>query len=221
MLREGGAVVVTGVLDEACRWLNRRFFKFITTGKPWVILKWAESHDGFLDRVRKEGDVTGPNWITNLTARTLVHKWRSEEAGIMAGVNTILTDNPRLDVRDWTGRNPVRIIIDRNGRIGQFFNVMDGKQKTVLFTTKPAEPGTNTENINPSDDFSLENILRNLGGMGISSLMVEGGSLLLTSFLSSGQWDEARVFTGRDDFQDGVRAPRHEKGPGRVGPLQE
>ena len=126
MLREAGIEVIIGVLDEASDWMNRRFFKYIATGKPWVILKWAESRDGFLDRVRQEGEEVRPNWITNQTARILVHKWRSEEEGIMAGVNTVLSDNPRLDVRDWTGSNPVRILIDRNDRIGRLFHVKDG-----------------------------------------------------------------------------------------------
>ncbi len=207
LLKDGGSEVISGILPEACTWLNRRFFKYITTGMPWVILKWAQSRDGFLDRVRTEGTETGPNWITNETARMLVHKWRSEEAGIMAGVNTVLTDNPRLDVRNWTGKNPVRILIDRNDRIGPLFHVKDGSLRTLVFTS--ANPGKEpgTEYIDPGNDFSLENILKILGEKGISSVMVEGGALLIESFLNGNLWDEARVFTGKTEFRAGVTAP--------------
>ncbi len=212
-LRESGVEVITGILSGACLDLNRRFFKFISTGKPYVILKWAESRDGFLDRLRVSGEEARPNWITNETARLLVHKWRAEEAGIMAGVNTVLIDNPRLDVRDWTGPSPVRIIIDRNGRTEGDFHIYDGSRKTIVFTTAALKPRANTEYLNPDDDFSLDHILQILGSRGIWSVMVEGGALLMNSFLTAGLWDEARVFTGKAEFKAGIRAPVMEMEP--------
>ncbi len=207
MLKRAGTVVVQGVLEEESRWLNRRFIKYITTGKPYVILKWAESSDGFLDRIRVEGDENRPNWITNQTARMLVHKWRSEEAGIMAGVNTVLTDNPRLDVRDWSGTSPVRIIVDRHNRIGHRFNVKDGNLPTIVITNDTGENLPGIRYIEPGGNFSLSNILNILGKEGIISVMVEGGAMLLSSFLKEDLWDEARVFTGNAEFKAGVKAP--------------
>ena len=131
----------------------------------------------------------------------LVHKWRSEEAGIMAGVNTILTDNPRLDVRDWTGKNPVRIIIDRNNRIGRFFNVKDSSRPTLVFTSEAGEDAPNLEYINPSNDFRLGNILRNIAERWDLFRHGRGWRLLLNSFINANLWDEARVFTGKTNFR--------------------
>ncbi len=207
ILEEAGIEVVSGILPEETFWVNRRFFKYITRGEPYVILKWAESSDGFLDKNRAEGDEQKPNWITNHSARMMVHKWRSEEAGIMVGVNTVLTDNPRLNVRDWTGKNPLRIIVDRNDRIGQQFNVKDDSQPTIIFSVSGTKNTVNTEYIDPDNDFSLANILRITGEKEVSSVIVEGGALLINSFLGENLWDEARVFSGNMPFHAGVKAP--------------
>ncbi len=207
-LRASGVELVSGILEKESARLNKRFFTYINKRRPYIILKWAESRDGLLDKTRLPGDEVMPNWITNETARMLVHKWRSEETAILAGVNTVLSDNPRLNLRDWPGNHqPVRVLIDRNGRIDPGFHLMDGSQKTILFTCseKRVIPGIDYVTIN--QETKLEEILHILAGKGIVSLIVEGGALLLNSFIRQKLWDEARVFTGNTYFHTGVQAP--------------
>lgn len=212
ILEDSGIKVITGVLEKESNFLNRRFLVNQLRKRPYIILKWAQSRDNFIDKLRKPGDALQPNWITNQTARMLVHKWRSEESGIMAGVNTILTDNPALNVRDWSGKCPVRIIIDRNGRIPENFRLKDDTEKTWIFTSGNKKPGgINTRYFDLPRDYSLSEFLKNLLKMGISSLIVEGGLSLLNRFIYSDLWDEARVFTGNMEFTKGIPAPVIEK----------
>ncbi|MGC9342362.1 MAG: bifunctional diaminohydroxyphosphoribosylaminopyrimidine deaminase/5-amino-6-(5-phosphoribosylamino)uracil reductase RibD [Bacteroidales bacterium] len=211
-LRQSGVKVTTGILEDECRFLNRRFIINQEEKRPYVILKWAESSDGFIDKVRKKGDPLRPNWITNHTARMLVHKWRSEEDGITAGVNTILTDNPSLNLRDWTGKDPVRIIIDRFGRIPANFNVKDNSSPTWIFSNmKNGIIGDNTRIFKISAKYELSDLLNKLYKEGISSVIVEGGADFTNSFINNDLWDEARVFTGKEKFIEGVKAPKIEK----------
>lgn len=208
MMTASGIGVISGILEKESAILNKRFFTFITKKRPYLILKWAESRDGFLDKIRTSDDELKPNWITNETARMLVHKWRSEEAAIMAGVNTVLADNPRLNLRDWPGkRQPVRVLIDRNERIDSRFNVLDGSQKTIVFTLNEVPSTSEIEYIRIEGNTVLEDILLMLGEREVISMIVEGGSLLLKSFINSGLWDEARVFTGNSYFYSGIEAP--------------
>ncbi len=132
-LREAGIDVTVGVLDKEARELNRRFLVYHVRKRPYVILKWAQTLDGYIDSVRKADDPIAPVWITNDLARTLVHRWRSEEQAILIGTNTVAKDNPRLDVRDWSGRNPMRVVLDRKLRLSPDFHVFDGTIPTIVF----------------------------------------------------------------------------------------
>lgn len=213
ILQNGGCEVVHGVLDDSCRFLNRRFFCFHEKQRPFVILKWAQTIDGFIDRERQPDEEIRPNWITGESARMLVHKWRAEEQSIMVGTKTALLDNPRLNVRNWSGKNPVRLLIDKNGKIGDTHFLLDDEILTYVFTEKPGLSKTRTHFIQMNfNEALLTQILTFLYEREIQSVFVEGGAALLNSFLNKGLWDEARVFIGRKEFKSGVKAP-HVKNP--------
>ena len=142
LLRANGVEVVCGVLENECKAINKRFFTWHLHKRPYIILKWARSADGFIDLDRPANAPVGPNWITSPTARILVHKWRSEEQAILAGTNTIMKDNPRLNIRDWSGKDPLRVIIDRNLKVGSHHHIFDNTQETLIFTEKlPSDEG--------------------------------------------------------------------------------
>ncbi len=206
-MEEAGIDVRAGCLEAEGYNLNRRFFHFHRRKRPYVILKWAQTQDGFLDFVREPGDPVGTNWITDEVSRTLVHKWRSEEAAIMVGTNTVITDNPRLNIRKWTGDQPVRITLDRNGRLSPNAMILDGTQDTLVFTGVPGQYSGRTRSIHVDPSYDLEDLMEELFDQQILSVFVEGGALLHHSFLQSGLWDEARVFTGKISFSQGVKAP--------------
>ena len=207
-LRAGGCQVHAGCLSEESRFLNRRFFTFHEKARPYIILKWAQSADRFLDIVRNETHHLLSTWITGEPERQLVHKWRSEEQAIMVGTNTALKDNPKLNVRSWTGKNPVRLIPDRNLRLSPDLNIFDSTVETWIFNEQKNQRIKNTEwiptHFGPS---SLKNILRILHSRGIQSVLVEGGFELLDSFIKDKLWDEARIFTGQKHFYQGIPSP--------------
>ena len=203
-MRDAGVDVTTGCLEEEGYNLNRRFFVYHIKRRPYIILKWAQTSDGYMDVVR---DPVGTNWITDEVCRTLVHKWRSEEASILVGTGTIMADNPRLNIRRWTGQQPVRITIDRNGRLFEGAHILDGSQDTIVFTCVPDKYSGKTRSIQVDHDYDLGEALEELHDQQIISLFVEGGSSLLGSFISAGLWDEARVFTGKMAFGQGIQAP--------------
>jgi diaminohydroxyphosphoribosylaminopyrimidine deaminase/5-amino-6-(5-phosphoribosylamino)uracil reductase len=206
-MEDAGVEVHRGCLAEEGTWLNRRFFHFHEKKRPYVIMKWAKTQDGYMDVVRDPGDPVGTNWITDDVSRTLVHKWRSEESAIMVGTNTVITDNPRLNVRRWTGDQPVRITLDRNGRLPGDAKILDGSQETLVFTGVPGKYSGRTRSILVDPSYDLEDLMEELFDQQILSVLVEGGAELLNSFIQSGLWDEARVFTGKVSFSQGVRAP--------------
>ena len=207
-LRKAGCRVETGILRDECLQLNRFYYTFHTRGRPYIILKWAQTADGFISPAPEDAGAGPVQWITGEVERMLVHKWRSEVQSIMAGTDTLLADNPRLTVRDWPGKNPLRIIPDRRSRLPQTLNVFSNDADTVLFTTKP---GTDREHLKhvrlSSEQAPLTEIMGHLFDTGIQSLLVEGGAVLIESFIASGLWDEARIFTGTISFTRGVRAP--------------
>ena len=206
-LKKGGTEVIYGVLEDEGAHLNRRFLTFHRRKRPYIILKWAETSDGFIDIERQEGDPVGTNWITDEIARTLVHKWRSEEAGLMAGTNTIIADNPKLNVRRWTGNSPLRITFDRNGRIPESANILDNSQDTLVFTCQQEKYSGKTNSVLIDHDYHIEDVLSELYDQKIISILVEGGQQVHQAFITSGLWDEARVFKGRMMFSQGVKAP--------------
>jgi diaminohydroxyphosphoribosylaminopyrimidine deaminase/5-amino-6-(5-phosphoribosylamino)uracil reductase len=211
LLKNAGCRVVTGILSSECEELNRRFFTFQKMERPYIILKWAETADGFLDKIRTRDEK--PEWITNHASRILVHKWRSEEQAIMVGANTAIMDNPKLNVREWIGKNPVRIVIDNDLSLPadlELFKAGNEGQKTIIFTYK--NPPLVNENIEfvkiPTDVDKISFVIKHLYCNKILSIIVEGGAKLIGLFLERNLWDEARVFNGKVLFHEGVRAPQ-------------
>jgi diaminohydroxyphosphoribosylaminopyrimidine deaminase/5-amino-6-(5-phosphoribosylamino)uracil reductase len=202
-LRAAGIAVETGVLTELGRQLNARFFTFFEQQRPYLILKWAETADGF---------ISGPNGqplaISGQLAQRLVHRWRSEEDAIMVGTTTAKTDNPRLNVRQWPGRNPIRIVIDKSLQLPSSLHLFDNAQPTLVYNYQKTEVSDQTTylQLSPGQPF-LPQLLTNLHARHIQSVFVEGGSTLLNSLLDAGLWDELRVFRSTKLVADGVKAP--------------
>jgi diaminohydroxyphosphoribosylaminopyrimidine deaminase/5-amino-6-(5-phosphoribosylamino)uracil reductase len=208
-LKKAGCNVEVGVLEEECKDLNRRFFTFHQKRRPFIILKWAQTEDGFIDVDRSVQDYGQPTWITNELSRIAVHKMRSEESAILVGTNTILKDNPSLTVRVWSGRQPLRLVVDRCLRLPAEVELFNQKCPTVVFTSKHAESKPNLEYQKIIFDGSeIEQILDILYRRNILSLIVEGGRELLLSFIKNSLWDESYIFVGRRLFQKGVQAPK-------------
>jgi diaminohydroxyphosphoribosylaminopyrimidine deaminase / 5-amino-6-(5-phosphoribosylamino)uracil reductase len=211
-LKESGCDVIYPVLEKECRDLNHRFFHYHINKRPYIILKWAQTKDGFIDKDRQNLKSPQINWITSENSRKLVHKWRSEEHSIMVGTNTVIADNPQLTVREWTGKNPIRITVDYNHRLSGSLNIFNEKSKTIVFKkriNKELERNNIEQIIIPEHAVSenLTIILNELHSREIQSVLVEGGSKLIQSFLNAGYWDEARVFVGNIIFNKGVAAP--------------
>ena len=197
-----------GVMEDECRELNRRFITFHEKGRPYIILKWAQSRDGFIDRKREKGSNVGINWISDKQARQLVHKWRSEEQAILVGTNTAEIDDPRLTVRDWEGKDPLRLVIDIKGRLSPALKLFDGSTRTLVFTRQPKTSKKNLEFVEvPEEKDVISFLLSHLHSIDIQSLIIEGGAHLLGSLISMDLWDEARVFSSQHDFGDGLKAP--------------
>lgn len=205
-MKKAGIEVQVGVLEHECRYLNRRFFTFHECQRPYVLLKWAQTLDGFIDTDRTE--TQHPTWITNALSKRLVHRQRSEESAILIGTNTAEYDNPALTVREWSGNQPLRMVIDRKGRLSHNLTIFDQKAPTWVFT-EVAQP--DQENVKYIVlDFEkdiLPQLLHELYRRDVLSVVVEGGSILLNSFIASGLWDEAYVYTGNQFFGRGVKAP--------------
>jgi diaminohydroxyphosphoribosylaminopyrimidine deaminase/5-amino-6-(5-phosphoribosylamino)uracil reductase len=207
-LRNAGCEVITGVLDEECRRLNKRFFMFHEKKRPYITLKWAQSADGYLDIFRTENQMIGPNWISGKPERVLVHKWRACEQAILIGGGTSRVDNPKLNVRDWKGPDPLRLVLSSSGLVRNGFSENEITGTEVVFThnTDTEIPKVKKVKLDKSISSSLQ-IAEYLFNSGIQSLFIEGGASVLNHFISTGMWDEARIFTGMKDFKEGVRAP--------------
>lgn len=206
-LMEAGVNVTVGVLEEECYQLNKRFFTFHNKKRPYIILKWAESQDGFIAPIQKKENK--PVWITNQYSRQLVHKWRSEEQAILVGTQTAIDDNPKLDVRDWTGNNPIRIVLDASRRIPENNQLFDNQIKTIIISKTATEISTENcifENINFDSDVAIQ-IANILFQHQIQSVIIEGGAKTLQTFIDANLWDEARVFKGSTLIQNGKKAP--------------
>ena len=191
MLREAGVEVVTGVLERECRELNEVFITSHGTGLPWVTLKWAMSSDGYLDsdRVATDGK---PECFSSAASSRLVHLMRSRHDAIMAGSGTVLADNPRLDVRGVEGRDPVKVLIDRKGRIPADAAVF-GHGRVIYFGLQRNDLPDEVEMIHADEGLDLRAILAELYRRKITSLLVEGGNRLLDSFIAEGLWNECRI----------------------------
>lgn len=202
ILKNAGIEVETGVLEREARWQNRRFFTQIEKQRPYVILKWAQTQDGFVAR-----EDFSSKWISGAQSRQLVHKWRAEEDAILVGKNTALYDNPRLDVRDWVGKNPVRIVLDSKLSLPDSLHLFDKSIPTICYNCVKSNSSENIEFVKTCTDFSVATLLEDLNFRRIQSLIVEGGSRILSQFISLGLWDEARMFTGSAKFEKGIAAP--------------
>lgn len=201
-LKGAGIQVVQGILEEQGRELNKRFFTRHEKQRPYIILKLAQTLDGFIARSNYES-----KWISNELSRQVVHKWRSEEDAVLVGTKTAAHDNPVLTVRDWYGRNPVRIVIDRFLRLPDKLSLFDGSVKTICYNVLKHEEHPNLTLIRLSETNFLESLLKHLVSLGIQSVIVEGGSTTLSLFIHAGLWDEARVFTSSRQFYSGIAAP--------------
>jgi diaminohydroxyphosphoribosylaminopyrimidine deaminase / 5-amino-6-(5-phosphoribosylamino)uracil reductase len=207
-LENAGIQVTRDVLPTQCQFMNRRFFTFHTHKRPFVILKWAQTADGFMDILRDSKKPAEPNWISNEISRMIVHKWRSEEQAILIGTNTASLDNPQLTVREWPGHSPIRLVIDRKLKLPGNLHLFDNSCRTLVFNEllEKVEQETQFVRLDFNRDIILQ-LLDCLYQLGIQSLIVEGGRTLLESFLASDMWDEARVFTGAKSFGSGISAP--------------
>ncbi|NOT75596.1 MAG: bifunctional diaminohydroxyphosphoribosylaminopyrimidine deaminase/5-amino-6-(5-phosphoribosylamino)uracil reductase RibD [Cyclobacteriaceae bacterium] len=201
-LRSAGIEVVTGILNEKGHELNKRFFTFVNIKRPYIILKWAETLDGFIARENYDS-----KWISNASSRQLVHRWRSEEDAILIGTNTALHDNPKLNVREWSGRNPIRIVIDRHLRLNSDLKLFDGSQLTLCYNTVRSGESKNLFFIKLSERDFISGVINDLFNRSIQSVIVEGGTKTLEAFIAGNTWDEARVFRSSKTFELGIAAP--------------
>ena len=214
ILKEAGVDVLVGVLEKESRELNKRFFTFYEKKRPYIILKWAQTKDGFIDIERNENSEIKPTWITNEYAKTLVHKWRSEEQALLIGTETALKDNPSLTTRNWKGRNPIRIVFDRNLKLPHHLNIFKPEAETLIIadvSLKNKEQKLNNEKVgikfvDYKNDLYTQ-LFKILIDKSIQSIIIEGGAKVLNSFIENDLWDEARIFIGDKKFGKGVKAP--------------
>ncbi len=202
-LKNAGIEVQVGMMEKAGKNLNKRFFTFMNRMRPYIILKWAETADGYIAKENYDS-----KWISNSLSRRLVHKWRSEEDAVMVGTNTAFYDNPQLNVRDWTGRNPIRIVIDRNLRLPKHLHLFDSKQPTLCYNTIQTSISPHLEYIKIKEGNFIKQVIEDLYAKRIQSVLVEGGGALINSLLENDLWDEIRVFRGTTCFGQGIQAPQ-------------
>jgi len=203
-LQDAGVNVITGVLEKECQWLNRRFFTRVQKHRPYIILKWAQTADGFF-----APDDKSQHWITGIESRKLVHQWRGEEDAVLVGKNTAAIDNPQLNVRYSQGKSPKRIVIDRKLELKPDLNIFDQSVETLIFNElKTSIEGKNKYiALEDFDRYVPEYILYQLYLQDIQSVIIEGGAHTLNKFIEAGLWDEARIFTGNTNLKKGIRAP--------------
>jgi diaminohydroxyphosphoribosylaminopyrimidine deaminase/5-amino-6-(5-phosphoribosylamino)uracil reductase len=214
-MKNAGINVEIGLLEKDCRELNKRFLTFHEKLRPYIILKWAESADGFIDFSRNPKVEHTPAAITDETTRTLVHKWRTEEQAILIGTNTALYDNPKLNAREFAGKNPVRMVLDRSLSLPKDLHLFDQSIKTVVFTEKDAVSQKNIEFVKTNFHYIVDQILNYCYCNSIQSIIVEGGSQLLTTFITMEMWDEAGIFKSQQFLVYGVKAPEFNKIPNK------
>lgn len=202
LLEEAGISVQVGLLEREARWQNRRFFCQQEMHRPYLILKWAQTQDGFIARENFDS-----KWISSSQSRQLVHQWRAEEQAILVGKNTALHDNPRLNVRDWTGSDPIRVVLDSKLELPADLHLFDQQIPTLCYNLLKSEKLTNLEWVQ-LPQLSLEALMADLHARQIQSVLIEGGSQTIHQFLAAGLWDEARVFTAPIQFERGIAAPK-------------
>jgi diaminohydroxyphosphoribosylaminopyrimidine deaminase/5-amino-6-(5-phosphoribosylamino)uracil reductase len=204
-LQVAGLNVEVGVLEDECKWLNRRFFTRVQKQRPYVILKWAQTADGFF-----APDDNSQFWITGAESRKLVHQWRGEEDAILVGKNTVAIDNPQLNVRYGEGKSPKRVVIDRRLELDKSLNVFDQSVETLIFNEVKTDIDGKNKYIalEDFDRYVPQYILYQLYLQDLQSVIIEGGAHTLHTFIEAGVWDEARVFTGPATLSTGIKAPK-------------
>lgn len=227
-LKKAGINVIVGVLEKECKAHHKRFFTVQEKKRPYILLKWAETKDGFIFPELDSGAVGKKNsneiqttlkqvkgkpvWISNKISQQLVHKFRSEEQAILVGTNTVVADNPKLNVRSWSGNNPVRIVLDLNLRIPKEANIFDKSVKTIVLKSKGLKSLENSENLIFEEIESAKNIAAQICEVlhthQIQSVLIEGGTKILQTFIDANLWDEANVFIGETSFKNGIKGPR-------------
>ncbi len=207
-LKDAGCQVTVGVLENESQKHHRRFFTFHNKNRPYIILKWAQTSDGFI--APEKALERAPVWITNSYSRQLVHKWRAEEQAILVGNKTVIEDNPKLTIRDWSGTDPVRILIDLSNKTPEDSSILDKTIKTIVITSANHKKQSSDillyETISSGNNVVHE-ICNILHKHEIQSVIIEGGSYTIQSFIDANLWDEARVFHGTNTFKKGVKAP--------------
>lgn len=206
-LQENGVEVILGVLEDEGYEMNRKFFTFHEKKRPYISLKWAQTADGFMDPGPREAG-SGPVWITQPETKTIVHKWRSEHMAILVGSNTAITDDPSLTVREYPGKDPVRIILDPNLRVPSSAKLLSDGVNTIVFNNKVDRQDGTVRFIQVSSDRFLEDTLDNCFDLGLQSILIEGGANTLQRFIDAGLWDEAFILTGASHFHSGLNAPK-------------
>ena len=203
-LKDAGIEVISGILEEECQWLNRRFFTRVQKQRPYIILKWAQTKNGFFAPSDKN-----QFWITGEESRRLVHKWRSEEDAVLVGKNTVAIDNPQLNVRYWQGRSPKRVVIDRKLELSNQLHIYDQSVETLIFNEVKMDFDGKIKYIQLEDfeHFVPQYILYQLYLQDIQSVIIEGGAHTLNTFIEANLWDEARIFTGKAELVQGIKAP--------------
>ena len=216
-LREAGVEVTTGVLENEGHFLNRRFFTFHEHKRAYIILKWAQTADGFLDHIRTAGDDSHPLRISGEASSRLVHRWRSEEAAILVGRNTAMLDDPKLTTRMWPGDDPLRLVIDPRLQVSKEKHLLSDGKPTWVFNAlqEYCEGPICYTRIHDPEHFALE-IVRYLYEQGIQSVIVEGGASTLKHFIDADLWDEVRIISGRQRIGEGVNAPDFRAQPSRA-----
>jgi diaminohydroxyphosphoribosylaminopyrimidine deaminase/5-amino-6-(5-phosphoribosylamino)uracil reductase len=206
-LRNAGVEVEIGILEEDALFINRRFITFQTEKRPYIILKWAETADRFMDKIRAK-DELGSFQISGNESNRIVHRWRAEESAILVGANTAITDNPKLSARLWPGKNPIRIVIDPNLRLTGSSHLLDNSVRTLIFNRLQTKTVFNTEFIQL--DFTKEilpDVVSFLHHEKVQSILVEGGATTLNHFLTAGLWDEIRVIRSNKYLKAGLQSP--------------
>ncbi|WP_316808639.1 bifunctional diaminohydroxyphosphoribosylaminopyrimidine deaminase/5-amino-6-(5-phosphoribosylamino)uracil reductase RibD [Pedobacter agri] len=203
-LKNAGIEVFSGILDEECREFNRRFFTRIQKQRPYIILKWAETANGYF--ATKDGH---QKWISGALAKRLAHRWRTEEDAILVGKQTAIMDNPQLTAREWPGKNPIRLVIDKNLEVPQSNHIYNAEAKTIIFNEVKTDVIGNIHYIQMEDMhfYLAQKIAFQLYLMDVQSVIVEGGAKILTQFLDANLWDEARIFSSLGSWGDGVPSP--------------
>ncbi len=212
-LKNSGCDVEVGILSKECLELNRRFFTFHEKKRPYIILKWAQTSDGFVDIERKLSDCGNQIWITNEIARVAVHRQRSTEQGIFIGTDTALKDNPSLTLRDWYGNQPVRIIPDLKSRLKTNLAIFDGSCPTIIISGNKNEKHYPNSMVISNGDDLIDTLLDFLYKNEIQSVIIEGGTKTLSFFIKRELWDEVHVYTGDKKFKKGIKAPEFENMP--------